>query len=188
MADLTFADLVKGAPAGRFDGITRTYSLEDVQRLSGSYHVRHSLAERGANRLWQLLHSEPYLPSLGAMTGNQAVQMVRAGLKAIYLSGWQVAADSNTAGATYPDQSLYPADSGPALCRRINQALLRADQIEHSEGGSKRDWLVPTLVIARTDAESAKLITSDVDERDREFITGERTVEGFYRLKPGTGL
>ena len=261
MADLTFNDLVKSAPAGRFDGITRTYSVEDVLRLSGSFHVRHSLAERAANRLWQLLHSEPYLPSLGAMTGNQAVQMVRAGLKAIYLSGWQVAADSNTAGATYPDQSLYPADSGPELCRRINQALLRADQIEHSEGGSKRDWLapivadaeagfggplnayeimknyieagvagvhfedqlasekkcghmggkvliptaahernltaarlaadvcrVPTLVIARTDAESAKLITSDVDERDREFITGERTAEGFYRLKPGTGL
>ena len=236
MADLTFADLVQGAPKGRFDGIARPYSPEDVLRLSGSFQVRHSLAERGGNRLWQLLHSEPYLPSLGAMTGNQAVQMVRAGLKAIYLSGWQVAADSNTAGATYPDQSLYPADSGPALCRRINQALLRADQIEHWEGGSKRDWLVPivadaeagfggplnayeimkgyieagvagvhfedqlasekkcghmggkvliptaahernlmaarlaadvcrvpTLVIARTDAESAKLITSDVD-------------------------
>ena len=260
MSDLTFADLVQGAPIGRFDGIARPYSPEDVLRLSGSFQVRHSLAERGASRLWQLLHSEPYLPSLGAMTGNQAVQMVRAGLRAIYLSGWQVAADSNTAGATYPDQSLYPADSGPELCRRINQALLRADQIEHSEG-TKRDWLapivadaeagfggplnayeitksyieagvagvhfedqlasekkcghmggkvliptaahernltaarlaadvcrVPTLVIARTDAESAKLITSDVDERDREFITGERTVEGFYRLKPGTGL
>ena len=260
MSDLTFADLVQGSPIGRFDGIARPYSPEDVLRLSGSFQVRHSLAERGASRLWQLLHSEPYLPSLGAMTGNQAVQMVRAGLRAIYLSGWQVAADSNTAGATYPDQSLYPADSGPELCRRINQALLRADQIEHSEG-TKRDWLapivadaeagfggplnayeimksyieagvagvhfedqlasekkcghmggkvliptaahernltaarlaadvcrVPTLVIARTDAESAKLITSDVDERDREFITGERTVEGFYRLKPGTGL
>jgi isocitrate lyase len=260
MSDLTFADLVQGSPIGRFDGIARPYSPEDVLRLSGSFQVRHSLAERGASRLWQLLHSEPYLPSLGAMTGNQAVQMVRAGLKAIYLSGWQVAADSNTAGATYPDQSLYPADSGPELCRRINQALLRADQIEHSEG-TKRDWLapivadaeagfggplnayeimksyieagvagvhfedqlasekkcghmggkvliptaahernltaarlaadvcrVPTLVIARTDAESAKLITSDVDERDREFITGERTVEGFYRLKPGSGL
>jgi isocitrate/methylisocitrate lyase len=127
-----FTDLVKGAPSGRFDGIVRTYTPEDVLRLSGSFQVRHSLAERGANRLWQLLHSEPYLPSLGAMTGNQAVQMVRAGLKATYLSGWQVAADSNTAGATFPDQSLYPADSGPALCARINQALLRADQIEHS--------------------------------------------------------
>src|SRR6266704_3715738 len=261
MSDLTFANLVQGAPKGRFDGIERTYTPADVLRLSGSFAVRHSLAERGANRLWQLLHSEPYLPSLGAMTGNQAVQMVRAGLKAIYLSGWQVAADSNTAGATYPDQSLYPADSGPALCRRINQALLRADQIEHSEGGAKRDWLAPivadaeagfggplnayeimkgyieagvagvhfedqlasekkcghmggkvliptaahernliaarlaadvcgtpTFVLARTDAESAKLITSDVDERDREFITGERTAEGFFRLKPGTGL
>src|SRR6266850_140559 len=260
MSDLTFADLVQGAPIGRFDGIVRPYSPEDVLRLSGSFQVRHSLAERGASRLWQLLHSEPYLPSLGAMTGNQAVQMVRAGLRAIYLSGWQVAADSNTAGATYPDQSLYPADSGPELCRRINQALLRADQIEHSEG-TKRDWLAPivadaeagfggplnayeimksyieagvagvhfedqlasekkcghmggkvliptaahernliaarlaadvcgtpTFVLARTDAESAKLITADVDERDREFITGERTAEGFYRLKPGTGL
>jgi isocitrate lyase len=207
------------------------------------------------------LQSEAYVPALGAMTGNQAVQMVRAGLNAIYLSGWQVAADSNTAGATYPDQSLYPANSGPELCRRINRALARADQIEHAEGGIRRDWYapivadaeagfggplnayeimrayieagvagvhfedqlasekkcghmggkvliptaahernltaarlaadvcrVPTLVIARTDAESAKLITSDVDERDREFITGERTVEGFYRLKPGTGL
>jgi isocitrate lyase len=261
MSQPSFTHLIPAAPAGRFDGIERSHSPQDVLRLSGSFQVRHSLAERGANRLWQLLHSEPYVPSLGAMTGNQAVQMVRAGLKAIYLSGWQVAADSNTVGATYPDQSLYPADSGPELCRRINQALLRADQIEHSEGGSKRDWLapivadaeagfggplnayeimknyieagvagvhfedqlasekkcghmggkvliptaahernltaarlaadvarVPTLVIARTDAESAKLITSDVDERDREFISGERTVEGFYRLKPGTGL
>jgi isocitrate lyase len=148
MAGLTFADLVKSAPAGRFDGIRRPYSVEDVLRLSGSFHVRHSLAERGANRLWQLLHSEPYVPSLGAMTGNQAVQMVRAGLKAIYLSGWQVAADNNTAGATYPDQSLYPADSAPALCKRINQALLRADQIEHSEGGGKRDWLAPIVADA----------------------------------------
>ncbi|MCC7347058.1 MAG: isocitrate lyase, partial [Variibacter sp.] len=200
-------------------------------------------------------------PCLGAMTGNQAMQMVRAGLKAIYLSGWQVAADSNTAGSMYPDQSLYPCDSGPELCRRINRTLMRADQVEHSEGGAQRDWFapiladaeagfggplnafeimrafieagvagvhfedqlasekkcghlggkvliptaahernlnaarlaadvcgVPTLVMARTDAESARLITSDVDERDREFITGERTPEGFYRLKPGTGL
>jgi isocitrate lyase len=257
----SFADLIPGTPAGRFDGIQRNYSLADVLRLSGSVHVRHTLAERGANRLWEMLHSQPFVPSFGAMTGNQAVQMVRAGLNAIYLSGWQVAADSNTAGATYPDQSLYPADSGPELCRRINQALTRADQIEHSEGGAKRDWFapivadaeagfggplnayeimksyieagvagvhfedqlasekkcghmggkvliptaahernltaarlaadvcrVPTLVIARTDAESARLITSDVDERDREFITGERTVEGFHRLKAGTGL
>jgi isocitrate lyase len=247
--------------ADRFAGIERPYSLADVLRLTGSFQVRHSLAERGAARLWELLQSEPYLPALGAMTGNQAVQMVRAGLKAIYLSGWQVAADSNVAGHTYPDQSLYPANSGPELCRRINRALLRADQIEHAEGGAKRDWLapivadaeagfggplnayeimkayieagaagvhfeeqlasekkcghlggkvliptvahernliaarlaadvcrVPTLLIARTDAESARLITSDIDARDREFITGERTPEGFYRLKPGTGL
>jgi isocitrate lyase len=229
-------------------------------KLAGSLRIRHTLAERGAARLWQLLQAEPYLPALGAMTGNQAVQMVRAGLNAIYLSGWQVAADSNVAGATYPDQSLYPANSGPELCRRINGALARADQIEHSEGGARRDWFapivadaeagfggplnayeimkayieagaagvhfedqlasekkcghlggkvliptaahernlmaarlaadvcrVPTLVIARTDAESARLITSDIDERDREFITGERTDEGFYRLRPGTG-
>jgi isocitrate lyase len=259
--EYSFKDLIPGAPAGRFDGIERTYSTADVRRLSGSFQVRHSLAERGANRLWQLLHSSSHVPSLGAITGNQAVQMVRAGLKAIYLSGWQVAADGNTAGATYPDQSLYPSNSGPELCRRINRALARADQIEHSEGGAKRDWFapivadaeagfggplnafevmkayieagaagvhfedqlasekkcghmggkvliptaahernliaarlaadvcgVPTLVIARTDAESAKLITSDVDERDREFIDDERTSEGFYRLLPNTGL
>jgi len=253
--------LFPDVPADRFQGIERPYTAADVQRLSGSFHVRHSLAERGAARLWELLRSESNLPSLGAMTGNQAVQMVRAGLKAIYLSGWQVAADSNVSGETYPDQSLYPANSGPALCRRINNALMRADQIEHSEGGSKRDWFVPivadaeagfggplnayeimkayieagaagvhfedqlssekkcghlggkvliptaahernliaarlaadvcrvpTFVIARTDAESARLITTDVDERDREFMTGERTSEGFYRLKGGTGL
>ncbi len=261
MSKHSFTGIIPSAPAGRFDGIERTYTAEDVLRLRGSVTVKHTLAERGANRLWELLHSEPYLPSLGAMTGNQAVQMVRAGMKAIYLSGWQVAADSNTAGAMYPDQSLYPANSGPELCRRINRALARADQIEHSEGGAKRDWFVPivadaeagfggplntyeimkayieagasgvhfedqlasekkcghmggkvliptaahernlvaarlaadvsgtpTIVMARTDAESAKLITSDVDERDRAFITGERTPEGFYRLKPGTGL
>jgi isocitrate lyase len=256
-----FSELVPSAPSGRFDGIERTYSAADVQRLAGSFQARHSLAERGANRLWELLHGSSHVPALGAITGNQAVQMVRAGLQAIYLSGWQVAADGNTAGATYPDQSLYPANSGPELCRRINRALARADQIEHAEGGAKRDWFVPivadaeagfggplnayeimkayieagvagvhfedqlasekkcghlggkvliptaahernliaarlaadvcgvpTLVIARTDAESAKLITSDIDERDREFITGERTAEGFHRLKPRTGL
>ena len=120
MSDLTFANLVQGAPKGRFDGIERTYTPADVLRLSGSFQVRHSLAERGANRLWQLLHSEPYLPSLGAMTGNQAVQMVRAGLKAIYLSGWQVAADANTAGQMYPDQSLYP-DTFRRRCSRRRQ-------------------------------------------------------------------
>jgi isocitrate lyase len=252
-----FADL----PPRRFDGIERAYTAADVARLAGSFQVRHSLAERGAARLWEMLRSEPYVPALGAMTGNQAVQMVRAGLKAIYLSGWQVAADSNAGGETYPDQSLYPANSGPELCRRINRALTRADQIEHSEGASQRDWFapivadaeagfggplnayeimkayieagaaavhfedqlasekkcghmggkvliptaahernlmaarlaadvcrVPTLVVARTDAESARLITSDIDERDREFIAGERTAEGFHRLKTGTGL
>jgi isocitrate lyase len=261
MAGPNFHNLVPSAPTGRFDGIERPYQPDDVLRLRGSLAIRHTLAERGANRLWELLQSEPYVPCLGAMTGNQAMQMVRAGLKAIYLSGWQVAADSNTAGAMYPDQSLYPCDSGPDLCRRINRTLQRADQVEHSEGGAKRDWFapivadaeagfggplnafeimkafieagaagvhfedqlasekkcghlggkvliptaahernltaarlaadvcgVPSLVIARTDAESAKLITSDVDERDREFITGERTAEGFYRLRNGTGL
>jgi len=259
MARLTFRDLVP-APDNRFDGITRPYSPEDVLRLRGSLAIKYTLAERTANKLWELLQTQPFVPSLGAVTGNQAMQMVRAGLPAIYLSGWQVAADNNTAGTTYPDQSLYPANAGPELCRRINRTLARADQIEHSEGGAKRDWFapiiadaeagfggplnaheimkayieagaagvhfedqlasekkcghmggkvlipttahernltaarlaadicgVPTMLLARTDAESAKLITSDVDERDREFITGERTAEGFYRLKPGTG-
>src|SRR5688572_29596868 len=249
------------APAGRFDGIVRSYGVEDVERLRGSLPIEHTLARRGANRLWELLRSEDYVHALGALTGNQAMQMVRAGLKAIYLSGWQVAADANTAGAMYPDQSLYPANPGPELCRRINRTLQRADQIEHSEGGAKRDWLVPivadaeagfggplncfeimkayieagaagvhfedqlaaekkcghlggkvliptqahirnldaarlaadvcgvpTILVARTDAESARLITSDVDERDHEFLTGERTPEGFFRLREGTGL
>jgi isocitrate lyase len=255
-----FADLVP-APPGRFDGIDRPYGPEAVQRLRGSIAVEHSLARRGAARLWELLKSEDYVHALGAVTGNQAMQMVRAGLKAIYLSGWQVAADANTAGAMYPDQSLYPANAGPELCRRINRTLQRADQIEHAEGGAARDWFapiiadaeagfggplncfeimkayveagaagvhfedqlasekkcghlggkvliptqahirnlnaarlaadvcgVPTILVARTDAESAKLITSDVDERDRPFLTGERTAEGFFRLKEGTGL
>ena len=258
----TFHDLVPGAPADRFDGIERPYGPDDVLRLRGSVTVAQTLAERGANRLWQLLRERPYVPSLGAMTGNQAMQIVRAGVEAIYLSGWQVAADSNTAGAVYPDQSLYPANSGPELCRRINRALQRADQIEHAEGGARRDWFapivadaeagfggplnafelmksfieagvagvhyedqlasekkcghlggkvliptsahernltaarlaadvmgVPSLIVARTDAESARLITSDVDERDRPFIEPDsRTPEGFYRLKEGTGL
>jgi isocitrate lyase len=256
----TFASLVPAAP-GRFDGIARAYSPDDVLRLRGSVAVEHSLARRGADRLWELLHAEDYVHALGAVTGNQAMQMVRAGLKAIYLSGWQVAADANTAGAMYPDQSLYPANAGPELCRRINRTLQRADQIEHAEGGATRDWLVPivadaeagfggplncfeimkayieagaaavhfedqlaaekkcghlggkvliptrahirnlaaarlaadvsgvpTLVVARTDAESAKLITSDVDERDHEWLSGERTPEGFFRLREGTGL
>ncbi|MBU1272668.1 MAG: isocitrate lyase, partial [Alphaproteobacteria bacterium] len=233
----TFADLVP-SPAGRFDGIERPYTPEDVLRLRGSVPITHTLAERGANRLWQLLHDEPFINALGAVTGNQAMQMVRAGLKAIYLSGWQVAADANTASAMYPDQSLYPANAAPELCRRINRTLQRADQIEHAEGGAKRDWFAPivadaeagfggplnsfeimkafieagaagvhfedqlasekkcghlggkvliptqahernlvaarlaadvmgtpTITVARTDAESAQLITSDIDER-----------------------
>ncbi|HWW48693.1 MAG TPA: isocitrate lyase [Xanthobacteraceae bacterium] len=257
----TFEQLVPGAPKGRFDGVTRPYTPADVEKLRGSVPISYTLAERGANRFWKQLHSMPYMNSLGAVTGNQAMQQARAGLQAIYLSGWQVAADANTAGAMYPDQSLYPANAGPELARRINRALQRADQIEHSEGGAKIDWFlpiiadaeagfggplnsfeimkayieagaagvhfedqlasekkcghmggkvliptaahernliaarlaadvcgVPTFVLARTDAESAKLITSDIDERDREFITGERTAEGFYRLKPGTGI
>ncbi len=257
-----FGDLVAGAASGRFDGIKRPYTPADVQKLRGSVAIAHTLAERGANRLWKSLQSEPLVNALGAVTGNQAMQMARAGLKAIYLSGWQVAADNNTAGAMYPDQSLYPANAAPELCRRINRTLQRADQVEHAEGGAKRDWFlpivadaeagfggplnsfeimkafieagaagvhfedqlasekkcghmggkvliptsahvrnlvaarlaadvcgVPTLVFARTDAESARLITSDIDERDRAFIeSGERTAEGFYRLKEGTGL
>jgi isocitrate lyase len=258
----SFDELVPSAPKGRFDGIRRPYTSADVLRLRGSFPIAHTLAERGANRLWQLLKERPFVPTLGALTGNQAVQQVRAGLEAIYLSGWQVAADSNVAGAMYPDQSLYPANSGPELARRINNAFKRSDEIEHAEGNVTRDWFapiiadaeagfggalnvfeimkayidagaagvhfedqlasekkcghlggkvliptaqhersltaarlaadvcgVPTLVIARTDAESAKLITSDVDERDRRFIEPDsRTAEGFYRLKDGTGL
>jgi isocitrate lyase len=259
----TFQDLVPNAPEGRFDGINRAYSPEEVQRLRGSVDIRYTLAERGANRLWRDLHELDYVNSLGAVTGNQAVQMVRAGLKAIYLSGWQVAADANTAGATYPDQSLYPANAGPELARRINKALQRADQVECAEGGASRDWFapivadaeagfggplncfeimkayieagaagvhfedqlasekkcghlggkvliptqahernlnaarlaadvmgVPTLVMCRTDAQSAKLITSDADERDHPFIDFDagRTYEGFYRLKEGMGV
>jgi isocitrate lyase len=245
--------------ARRFEGIVRPYSKADVERLRGSVHIEHTLAKLGATRLWELLHSDPYVPALGALTGNQAVQMVRAGLKAIYLSGWQVAADANLAGQMYPDQSLYPANSVPAVVRRINSALERADQIEHGEGKNERNWFapiiadaeagfggplnafelmksmieagaagvhfedqlasekkcghmggkvliptsafirtlvaarlaadvsgVPTLLVARTDADSAKLLTSDIDERDRPFIQGgERTAEGFYRIKSG---
>jgi isocitrate lyase len=245
----------------RFAGIRRDYSVTDVARLRGSVRIRYTLADLAAARLWQSLHSEPYVKSLGAMTGNQAVQMVRAGLQAIYVSGWQIAADANNAGETYPDQSLYPSSSGPELVRRINRALQRADQIDVAEGKSDINWFVPlvadaeagfggplnafelmksmieagvagvhfedqlasekkcghlggkvlvptqqfirtlnaarlaadvlaveTLVIARTDAHSAQLLTSDVDPRDREFITGERTPEGFFRLRPGTGV
>jgi isocitrate lyase len=262
MTDLTFQDLVPHAPEGRFEGIIRPYTPEDVARLRGSLTIQHTLAERGANRLWRSLHDEPYVNALGAVTGNQAMQQVRAGLKAIYLSGWQVAADANTAGTMYPDQSLYPANAAPELCRRINRTLRRADEIEASEGHVTRDWYVPivadaeagfggplnsfeimkafieagaagvhfedqlasekkcghlggkvliptaahernlvaarlaadvmgvpTITIARTDAESAQLITSDIDERDHSFIDRDnRTPEGFFRLKPGTGL
>ncbi|WP_438274122.1 isocitrate lyase [Nitrobacter sp.] len=256
----TFEQLVP-APQGRFEGISRPYTAEEVERLRGSVEIRYTLAEKGANRLWKQLQEMPYVNSLGAVTGNQAMQQARAGLPAIYLSGWQVAADANTAGTMYPDQSLYPANAGPELCRRINRTFQRADQIEHAEGGAKIDWFVPivadaeagfggplnsfeimkayieagaagvhfedqlasekkcghmggkvliptaahernliaarlaadvcgvpTFVLARTDAESAKLITSDIDERDHEFITGERTAEGFYRLRPSSGL
>ncbi|MCB8837603.1 isocitrate lyase [Aurantimonas sp. VKM B-3413] len=257
-----FYNLVPSAPEGRFDDLERNYSVEDVKRLRGSVQIRYTLAENGANRLWQLIHSEDFVNSLGAMTGNQAMQQVRAGLKAIYLSGWQVAADSNTASAMYPDQSLYPANAGPELCRRINRTLQRADQIETAEGKglSVDTWFapivadaeagfggplnafelmkayieagaagvhfedqlasekkcghlggkvliptqahirnlsaarlaadvmgVPTLVVARTDAEAAKLLTSDIDERDRPFVDYDagRTPEGFYRVKNG---
>src|ERR671915_102866 len=249
----------------RWAGIERTYSAEDVIKLRGSVHEEHTLAKIGAERLWRLLHEEDYVNALGALTGNQAVQQVKAGLKAIYLSGWQVAGDANLAGQTYPDQSLYPANSVPAVVRRINNALLRADQIAWSEklsgtstADAEIDWLapivadaeagfggvlnafelmkamiaagaagvhwedqlasekkcghlggkvliptgqhiktlsaarlaadvagVPTLVIARTDADAATLLTSDVDERDRPFVTGERTAEGFYRVRNG---
>lgn len=247
----------------RWDGVERTYSAEDVIRLRGSVREDATLAQRGAENLWNLLHTEEYIRALGAYTGGQAVQQVRAGLKAIYLSGWQVAADGNLAGQTYPDQSLYPANSVPAVVRRINNALLRQDQIEHAEasvGGGEitQDWLapivadaeagfggplnayelaqsliqagaagihwedqlasekkcghlggkvlvptqqhirtlnaarlaadvagVPTVIIARTDALAADLLTSDVDERDQAFTTGERTTEGFYRVRPG---
>ncbi len=253
-------DLVPGAAPTRFDGIERPYGAEDVMRLRGSLQLRHTLAEHAADRLWSLLKEEPFVNALGAMSGNQAMQMVRAGLKAIYLSGWQVAADANTAGAMYPDQSLYPANSGPELVRKINRTLQRADQIETMEGARTVDtWFAPivadaeagfggplnvfeimkayieagaagvhfedqlasekkcghmggkvliptaahirnlvaarlaadvmgvsTLVIARTDAEAAKLITSDIDERDQEFIIpAERTAEGFYWVKNG---
>ena len=261
MSKTDFDSLIPAAPKGRFDGVKRDYSAADVAKLRGSLAVRHTIAEAGANRLWELLHSTDYINALGAMTGNQAVQMVKAGLKAIYLSGWQVAADSNLAGATYPDQSLYPANSGPALAKRINAALQRADQIQHMEGKGDTHWFAPivadaeagfggplnayeimkayieagaagvhfedqlasekkcghlggkvliptqahvrnlnaarlaadiagvaTVTVARTDAESAKLITSDIDPRDRQFLTGERTAEGFFRLKDGTGL
>ncbi len=242
----------------RWAGILRPYSAEDVARLRGSIHVEHTLARLGAERLWSLLHNENYVAALGALTGNQAVQQVKAGLKAIYMSGWQVAADANDAGQMYPDQSLYPADSVPNVVRKINNALMRADQIHHLDGKESTYWFapivadaeagfggtlnafelmkamieagaacvhfedqlssakkcghlggkvlvptseaiqklvaarlaadvlgVPTLIMARTDADSAHLLTSDIDPRDREFVSGERTAEGFFRIRGG---
>ncbi|MCT1656456.1 isocitrate lyase [Brevibacterium luteolum] len=247
------------ASSPRWQGIARDYSPEDVVTLRGSVIEEHTLARRGAERLWDLLHSEDFVNALGALTGNQAVQQVKAGLKAIYLSGWQVAADANLASQTYPDQSIYPANSVPAVVRRINNALMRADQIERSEGiSSVEDWLapivadaeagfggalnvyelmrgmiaagasgvhfedqlgsekkcghlggkvlvptaqhirtlnaarlaadvenVPSLIIARTDAEAATLMTTDIDERDQKYLTGERSAEGYYKVTNG---
>jgi len=244
--------------APRWNGITRSYQAEDVVRLRGTVQVEHTLARLGAERLWNLLNQEPYVAALGAMTGNQAIQQIEAGLQAIYVSGWQVAADANVSGQMYPDQSLYPADSVPNLVRKINQALERADQIHHAEGKNCKYWFapmvadaeagfggnlnafelmkgmieagaacvhfedqlssakkcghlggkvlvstreaiqklvaarlaadvlgVPTLVMARTDADSANLLTTDVDPRDREFSTGKRSSEGFYYVRNG---
>ncbi|HQT60832.1 MAG TPA: isocitrate lyase [Acidiphilium sp.] len=257
----------EGLPGGlsvapdRFDGIRRDYTQAEVDKLAGSFRVRHTLAEMGANRLWHLLKTEPYVNTLGALTGNQAMQQVKAGLKAIYLSGWQVAADANLSGEMYPDQSLYPVNSVPMVVRRINSALRRADQIARMEGDTSQHWMapiiadaeagfggalnayelmkamieagaagvhfedqlasekkcghlggkvlvpiaqhirtltaarlaadvegVPTVLLCRTDSHAAQLLTADVDERDRPFISGERTAEGFYRIKPGIGV
>jgi isocitrate lyase len=257
--DLESARLRKDwAENPRWKGIERRYSAEDVVRLRGSLHIEHSLARHGAEKLWKLLHDEPYVSTLGALTGNQAMQQVKAGLKAIYLSGWQVAADANVAGEMYPDQSLYPANSVPAVVRRINSTFIRADQIAHAEGKDDVDYFapivadaeagfggvlnafelmkgmieagaagvhfedqlasvkkcghmggkvlvptreavdklvaarlaadclgVPTILLARTDAEAADLLTSDIDDNDKPFLTGERTSEGFYRTRKG---
>jgi isocitrate lyase len=242
----------------RWEGIKRDYTAEEVIRLRGSITEESTLARRGAENLWSLLHTEKWVPALGALTGNQAVQQVKAGLKAIYLSGWQVAGDANLSGQTYPDQSLYPVNSVPAVVRRINNALIRADQVERVEGKATVDWIapivadaeagfggplnayelmksmiasgaagvhwedqlasekkcghlggkvliptqqhirtlnaarlaadvagVPTIIIARTDALAADLLTSDVDPRDAQYVTGERTNEGFYRVNAG---
>jgi isocitrate lyase len=242
----------------RWKGIQRDWAEEDVARLRGSIQIEYTLARHGAERLWELLHTEDYLPTLGAITGAQAVQMVKAGAKGIYVSGWQVAGDNNLAGETYPDQSLYPANSVPAMVRRINKALQRADQVEHQEGNVTRDWFapivadaeagfggnlnsfelmkamieagaagvhfedqlasekkcghlggkvlvptsqfigtlkaarlaadvmgVPTLLVSRTDAASATLLTGDVDPADEEFLTGERSPEGFFHVRSG---
>ncbi|MGA9335038.1 MAG: isocitrate lyase [Rudaea sp.] len=242
----------------RWNGITRSYTAEDVVRLRGTVPIEYSLARRGAEKLWNRLHTDSYVNALGALTGNQAMQQVKAGLKAIYLSGWQVAADANIAGEMYPDQSLYPANSVPQVVKRINNALLRADQLQHAEGDDSIDFLqpivadaeagfggvlnafelmkamieagaagvhfedqlasakkcghmggkvlvptreavdklvaarlaadvmgVPTLIVARTDAEAADLLTSDIDANDQAFITGERTSEGFFKTRKG---
>src|ERR1700694_2231033 len=245
-------------PEARWKDVIRPYTKEEVERLRGTVKIEYTLARLGAERLWKLLQEEDYVPTLGAMTGNQAVQQVRAGLKAIYVSGWQVAADANLAGQMYPDQSLYPSNSVPQVVKRINQALQRADQIDHSEGKDDTYWFAPivadaeagfggplnafelmkstieagaaavhfedqmasekkcghlggkvlvpasgfvrvlaaarlgadvmggpSLVVARTDANSATLLTSDIDERDQEFVTGQRTPEGFFAIKGG---
>ncbi|MGB9073799.1 MAG: isocitrate lyase [Terriglobales bacterium] len=259
MRNLSASEMTKNWQSDpRWNGVQRPYGSEDVIRLRGSIQIEHTLARLGAERLWWLLHHESYVPALGALTGNQAVQQVQAGLKAIYLSGWQVAADANDAGHMYPDQSLYPADSVPNVVRKINNALMRADQIHHMDGKSDTYWFapivadaeagfggalnafelmkamieagascvhfedqlssakkcghlggkvlvptseaiqklvaarlaadvlgVPTLIMARTDANSAHLLTSDIDPRDREFLTGNRTAEGFYCIKGG---
>src|SRR5436190_2384099 len=246
------------AESPRWKGIQRGYSAEDVVRLRGTVHIEHTLARRGSEKLWKLMQDKPFVNALGALTGNQAMQQVKAGLKAIYLSGWQVAADANLAGEMYPDQSLYPANSVPQVVKRINNTLLRADQLNHAEGNNSIDYLqpivadaeagfggilnafelmkamieagaagvhfedqlasvkkcghmggkvlvptreaveklcaarlaadvcgVPTLIVARTDAEAADLLTSDVDDNDRPFCTGERTAEGFYKTRKG---
>ncbi|MBR72152.1 MAG: isocitrate lyase [Rhodospirillaceae bacterium] len=262
----SFKTLVSADDSNRFEGIKRNYTPEQVNKLRGSLPVQYTLAEYAANKLWSLIKNEPYVNALGAMTGGQSVQMVRAGLKAIYLSGWQVAADANGSGQTYPDQSLYPADGGPALAKRINNALTRADQIQHLEKSNNEqqediDWFAPivadaeagfggslnafeiakayieagvggihfedqlaaekkcghlggkvlipvsqhirnlnaarlaadvmgtsTVIICRTDADSAQLLTSDIDERDHPFISGERTAEGYFRLRNDEGM
>jgi isocitrate lyase len=252
------AEIEKEWDSPRWEGITRPYSAEDVARLRGTVKIEHTLARLGAERLWELMRERPFIRALGALTGNQAVQQVKAGLEAVYLSGWQVAADANLAGQMYPDQSLYPANSVPHVVKRINQALQRADQIDHSENRNGTYWFapiladaeagfggalnvfelmkgmieagaagvhfedqlasekkcghmggkvllpttqavrnlisarlaadvmgVPTVIVARTDADGADLITSDVDPSDADFLTGERTMEGFYRTRAG---
>ena len=258
MSNKTADDLRALWKTDRFKNVKRNYSAEDVIKLRGSVHVEHSLARAGSEKLWKQVNEMPFVNALGALTGNQAMQQVKAGLKAIYLSGWQVAADANLAGNMYPDQSLYPADSVPSVVKRINSTLLRADQIQTMEGKGDTDWLVPivadaeagfggvlnafelmkamieagaagvhfedqlasakkcghmggkvlvptqeavqklcaarlaadiagvpSVILARTDAEAANLLTSDIDERDKAFCTGERTSEGFYRVNNG---